>query len=85
MILRMPTEKDKLLALNEAFYRLSRLQDFNAFVDWLKSEDLRLSRENKRTEGVQVQWNQGCLQGLDDLLFCSNPNEATKIIEKLKK
>lgn len=85
MILRMPTEKDSLLALNEAFYRLSRLRDFSVFISWLMSEEVRLSRENIRTEGVQVQWNQGALQGLSDLLTYSNSNEASKVIEKLKK
>lgn len=85
MILRTPTEKDKLLALNEAFYRLSRLQDFNTFVEWLKLEDLRLSKENKRTEGVQVQWNQGALQALSDLLLYSDSEVAANTIDKLKK
>ena len=85
MILRMPTKKDELLALNEAFYRLSRLQDFNTVINWLKLEDQRLSKENIRTVGVQVQWNQGSLQTLSDLLFYSNEDEATKVIEKLKR
>lgn len=85
MILRLPTQKDELLAINEAFYRLSRLGDFNQFISWLKKEDFRLSKENVRTEGTQVLWNQGCLQALSDLSTYLDPDEAAKIIEKLKK
>ena len=85
MILRLPTQKDDLLALNEIFYRLSRLEDFNRFIGWLKAENLRLSKENVRTEGTQIQWNQGALQALSDLSTYLDPDEATKVIEKLKK
>jgi len=85
MILRMPTEKDSLLTLNEAFFRLSRNQDFNTVIEWLELEKLRLSRENIRTEGIQIPWNQGALQALTDLLFYSGPDEATNVIKKLKR
>ena len=87
MILRLPmgAQKDKMLALNEAFFRLSRNQDFKTVVEWLKLEKLRLSLEIARAEGVHVPWSQGALQALYDVLLYSDSDEATKIIEKLKK
>lgn len=87
MILRLPigADRDRLLRLNEALFRLSRIQDFSIVTDWLKLEKLRLSEESIRAEGVQVQWNQGALQALSDLLSYSDPDETAKIIGKLKK
>jgi hypothetical protein len=87
MILRQypNTEPKKLLQLNEAFFRLSGNQDFKTILSWLKLEKERLSDQNMRTEGVQVQWNQGTLQALSDILTYSDRDKASKVIEDLSK
>ena len=87
MILRQHTntEQDKVLRLNEAFFRKANDSDFNTIIDWLKSEIIRLSKENMVTEDVQFKRNQGALQSLCDIVDMSDRNEAEKIIEKLRK
>lgn len=87
MILRLPpnTENDRLLALNEAFFRLSNVQDFKTVIEWLKLEKERLSEENIRAQDIQISWNQGALQALSDILAMSDRDEAYRIVEKLKK
>lgn len=83
IILRQPTNENDLLALNEAFFRLSNNSDFNTIIKWLKSEDRRLSKENRQAQDNQMGWNQGGLQTLFDIIFMSDRDEAQKVIEKL--
>lgn len=87
MILRLPpnSKPDDLLHVNEAFFRLSNNQDFKTLLSWLKLEKVRLSDDNMRTEGTQVQWNQGALQCLSDILNYSDRDKAAKIIDELIK
>lgn len=87
MILRQytNTEPDKVLKLNEAFFRKANDSDFKAVIDWLKSEQRRLSKENMAAQDIQFKWNQGTLQALSDIIEMSDRNEAGKIIEKLRK
>jgi len=87
MIIRLPSNMagDKLLALNEAFFRLSNNQDFKTVLEWLKLEKLRLSEENMITKSIQFKRIQGALQALTDILTMSDREEAAKIVEKLRK
>lgn len=87
MILRQYTnaEQDKVLRLNESFFRKANDSDFKTIIDWLKSEIIRLSKENMITDDVQFKRNQGALQTLCDIVDMLDRNEAEKIIEKLRK
>lgn len=87
MLLRQFTnaEQDKVLRLNESFFRKANDSDFKTIIDWLKSEIIRLSKENMITDDVQFKRNQGALQTLCDIVDMLDRNEAEKIIEKLRK
>lgn len=87
MILRQYTnaEQDKVLRLNESFFRKANDADFKTIIDWLKSEIVRLSKENMTKQDIQFKWNQGGLQSLCDIVDMSDRSEAEKIIEKLRK
>ena len=79
------TDRDKLLAFNEAVFRLSNNQDFKTFHEWLKLEKVRLSEENITAQDLKLKWNQGAIQALSDILAMSDREEAHKILEKLRK
>ena len=72
MILRQYTDKNDLLRLNEAFFRKSVDPDFKTIIDWLKSEEQRLFRENRLAQDNQFKQNQGGLQALGDFLNFSS-------------
>lgn len=87
MILRQHTnaEQDKMLNLNEAFFRLSNNSDFNTVIDWLESEARRLTKENMTAQDIQFKWNQGGLQAIFDIIIMSKRDAAKTIIEKLRR
>lgn len=85
MILAAPTEKKDQKQLLQAFIGLSHDSRWQYVISWLKSEEQRLFRKSRTSEGVLNTRQQGALILLDEFFTASDEKQARSVLEAIKK
>jgi len=84
MFLKPPTDTEKAERLNKGLLRLSALPQFQEFLEFLKNEEQRLFRSNRKTEGTKNHRQQGALLLLEDILDMTDREKVKKAIESIE-